>query len=162
MKKSTLLIIMLTYLASIVIVGIFGMSIKVYNPSKYIKTIEMSAEAEDSNMFLMSHMGYDNVNGNLYKLTVYFNKYFQLDENNNKYLSLNLIPYITYKTGDVGGGEGIIYDISKPQYQEKGYINLTSTGELNCYASSLYFVITVKPERSSGNGTSSIIQVFVL
>ena len=51
MKKSTTLLIFIIYLASIVVIGFFGMKIKVYDEVKYVKSIEMSVEAENRKMY---------------------------------------------------------------------------------------------------------------
>ncbi len=46
MKKSVLLLIMVVYIASIVIIGFFGVKIGSYNVTKYVQRIELLNEVE--------------------------------------------------------------------------------------------------------------------
>ena len=103
MKKSTILLIILIYLASIVVIGFFGMKIKIYDEIKYVKNIEMSVEAENENMFTFIDEGIDEATGNrAYKLVINFDNYLigSFTRKNGiteerKYIPLTLIPYLT-------------------------------------------------------------------
>ena len=129
MKKSTILLIILIYLASIVVIGFFGMKIKVYDEIKYVKNIDMSVEAENENMFTFIDEGIDAATGNrAYKLIINFDNYLigSFTRKNGiteerKYIPLTLIPYVTYDTGDVANSEeeSIKYSISNEVFIDK-------------------------------------------
>ncbi len=167
MKKSTIIVILIVYLVSIVAIGFFGMAVKVYDEVKYVKSIEMKTEAEREDMFVFETLGKDALGNNTYKLTINFEQQHLVDGQGEAYLPLTLIPYVTYDTGDVAGEEEKIkYTINSSvdlTATGLGYVDLQQTGQLICYKESFYsFKIFVSPERSSANGTSAIIEVFVL
>ncbi len=171
MKKTTILLIILIYLASIVVIGFLGMKIKVYDEVKYIKSIEMSVEAENPDCFSFISQGIDATTGNReYNLTIDFKKYqiamFEKngEEIDRKYVALSLIPYVTYDTGDVAETkeESIKYSFhSTVDYEEKQDIELKSNGQLIVFKSGIAFEIHVNPATSGRNGTGAIINVFV-
>ena len=172
MKKSTIFIIFIIYIASIVVIGFFGMSVKVYDEIKYIKSIEMSVEAEDSDMF---NLTYDKIDKNTqnpqYTLIINFSTKAIMgsfrDDNNvlvdKLYLPLNLIPKITYDTGDIAGdAEGIKYTLSNQKLIENGSLTFEENGTLVCFKSNMAFYIYVNPVSKGGNGTGAILHVFVV
>lgn len=171
MKKSTILLIILIYLASIVVIGFFGMKIKIYDEIKYVKNIEMSVEAENENMFTFIDEGIDEATGNrAYKLVINFENYLigSFTRKNGlteerKYVPLTLIPYVTYDTGDVANSEeeSIKYSISNNVYIDKEYVSLSERGQLLCFKTGIAFIIYVEPASKGGNGTGAIISVYV-
>ena len=164
MKKSTTLMIILIYLASIVVIGFFGMKIKVYQPTKYIKSIEMSVEAEDKRMFTFESRGQDENGNHKYDLIIHYD-YALTDGEGDKYLPLSLIPYVTYQTGDVNTTEGSIKYVLPDDTKnlvEQGIISLSDKGQFVCYKKTLQiFRIYVKPTEPSGSGTDAEIRVII-
>ena len=167
MKKSTTILILIIYVASIVVVGFFGMTVKVYDEIKYVKSIVMTVEAESEDIYDFEYVEIDSTTQNpKYKLTIHFNDFAEEDEEGRLFLLLNLIPKITYDTGDVAGSdtESIVYTLSSQGkiLVEKGFITLNEYGTLACYKSRLGFQINVNPASKGGNGTGAIIEVYVL
>lgn len=172
MKKSTTLLIILIYLASIVVIGFFGMKIKVYDEIKYVKSIDMKVEAENSEMFDFLDDDIDVSTGNKkYKLLVHFDKYLigkfvrkNGIEEDRKYVPLSLIPFVTYDTGDVANTEeeSINYSISNTTFEDKEFVSLSNRGQLLCFKSDIAFFIYINPASKSGNGTGAIISVYVI
>lgn len=164
MKKSTTLMIILIYLASIVVIGFFGMKIKVYQPTNYIKSIEMSVEAEDKKMFTFVSKGQDSDGNHKYDLILHFD-YALSNEDGEKYLPLSLIPYVTYQTGDVNTKEGSIKYVLPDDTKNlvtQGIISLSDKGQFMCYKKTLQiFRIYVKPTEPSGSGTDAEIRVII-
>lgn len=172
MKKSTILVILIVYLASIVIISFFGMRVKVYDEIKYVKSIEMSAEAENENMFTFRYIGIDPSSKNrLYQLDVHFDEALTgtferasgiIEE--RRYVPLILMPKVIYDTGDVANmeEEGIKYSVSNESFFAKEYISLSAVGALICFRTSIAFVIYVNPSTRSGNGTGAIIHVYII
>ena len=172
MKKSTTLLIFIIYLASIVVIGFFGMKIKIYDEIKYVKSIEMSVEAESKKMFSFSDNGIDSATGNKkYKLVVNFKEYLVASFTNKdgkteerKYVPLSLIPYVTYDTGDVANSEeeSIKYSLSNNLLEDKEYISLSDRGQLLCFKNNIAFMIYINPATKAGNGTGAVIYVYVV
>ena len=171
MKKSTIIIILIVYLASIIAIGFFGMSLKIYGTDiKYVKTIEMTAEAENDNMFEFtqteSSAGYIE-----YELVVNFEEEaltgaFEEDGATvmKRYLPLNLIPKVTYQTGDVEGeAEKIVFSTNEQaaKHINAGKFKLEQNGTLMFFASGYSFKIYVRPAAKSGAGTEVVITVDV-
>lgn len=141
MKKSIVVTILVIYIASIIVVGFFGMSVKVYDAVKYVQSITMTAEASDENMFSFN----DTSTGegkHAYTLNVYFpaaqhgpveNKDGDIVEKD--FIAITLIPKITYKTGDLGAEESVVYTLSEQGdgYVEKGYFTLSKYGVLTIF-----------------------------
>lgn len=171
MKKTTVLLIFIIYVASIVVIGFFGMSVKVYDEIKYVKSIEMSVEAESSDMFELKYNGIDAETKNPeYTLRIYFTKSattgtFKNSEGvdeEKQYLPLNLIPKVTYDTGDVAGNaENIKYTISNQKLIDNNSVILKDNGTLICFKSGFAFYIYVNPASKGGNGTGANLHVFV-
>lgn len=172
MKKSTILLIFIVYLASIVVIGFFGMKVKVYDEIKYVKTITMSVEAENEQMYDFVEDGTDTVLGNKkYKLTVHFNAHLigSFTRKNGlveerRYVPLTLLPYVTYDTGDVANSEeeSIKYSLSNTSFEEKEYISLSEKGQLLCFKTDIAFMIYIDPATKGGYGTGAIIAVYVV
>lgn len=169
MKKSTALVILIIYLVSIVLIGFFGMAVKAYDIQKYIKTIEMSVEAESEDMYKFEYLGKDiqedgsGTHNNKYKLTIYFSQAL-MDEDEKLYLPLTLIPKITYDTGDVNAkGDSIKYTTNKEAEEliENEYIDLDERGILTIYKRKIGFDIYVNPSSVGRIGSGAIIQVYV-
>ena len=167
MKKSTAILIIIIYVASIILVGFFGMSVKVYDEIKYVKKIEISVEAESEKTYNFEYYGIDTKTENpKYILTVNFEDFATRDENDKLFVLLNLIPKVTYDTGDIAGSdaESIVYTLSSSgkNYVDKGYLTLNDYGTLVCYKSMIGFQIYVNPATKGGNGTGAIVQVYVV
>ena len=172
MKKSTILIILIVYVASIVAIGFFGMASKVYNVNKYVESIEISIEAENDKMFKFYNEGL--LEGKKhYKIDVYYSEALTGEFENKlgimeerKYIPLTIIPHVTYDTGDVANTEeeSIVYILSEENkaLQEKEYIKLTERGELTCFRIDTAFRIYVEPASSSSNTVGVIIDVYVV
>lgn len=172
MKKSTILIIFIIYLASIVAIGFFGMAAKVYNVNKYVNSIEITIEAEDEKMFNFYNEGL--LEGKKhYKIDVYYDKALTGEFENKlgiveerKYIPLTIIPHVTYDTGDVANSEeeSIVYVLAEEdmELQNKEYIKLTERGELTCFRVDTAFRIYVEPASSSSNDVGVIIDVYVI
>lgn len=166
MKKSTTLMIILIYLASIVVIGFFGMKIKVYQPTNYIKSIEMSVEAEDRRMFTFESKGQDEEGNHLYSLTIHFQYCLETEETVNgvtvkrKYVPLSLIPLVTYKSGDIETKEDTVkYEINDTSLIDRGIVSLAKNGQFICYRNVGSFDIYIKPVEPNGSGTEAIIEV---
>lgn len=165
MKKSTIIIILIVYLASIVLIGFFGMKVKVYDKVKYVKSIEMSAQAEREDMFSFESNGVDpSTQNNRYTLVIFFSENHIFDADNNPFLPIILMPHVTYDSGDVAGeAEKIKYTlISNADLEGQGKVSLSRKGELKCFDSMMAFDILVSPETSSLVGSSAIIEVWVV
>ena len=170
MKKSTILIIFIIYMASIVMIGFFGMASKVYDEIKYVTEIEMDAEAESEEMFTFKQLE-DSAQGNKqYQLVVKFKNAltgsFEVDgvQMERKYIPLTLIPHVTYDTGDVANAEeeSIVYRISDEKLIEKNQVSLSNRGELFCFKKDTAFIIYVDPATKSSNEVCVIINVYVI
>lgn len=165
MKKSTVIIILIVYLASIVVVGFFGMKVKVYDKIKYVQSIEMSAQAESADMYEFESLGIDPTTKNhKYALYIYFTEHHILDDEARPYLPIILMPQVTYDTGDIAGeNEKIEYKlISRIDYEGQGKLALSRTGVLECYDSMMFFSILVQPVQSALVGSSAQIEVYVI
>ncbi len=170
MKKSTALVILIIYLVSIVLIGFFGMAVKAYDLQKYITSIEMSVEAEDEKMYFFEYTGKDikedetGTHNNMYDLIIYF-KHALVDENQNKYIPLTLIPKVTYDTGDVNAkGDTIKYTTNKESelLKEDGVFELDGRGILKVYERGVSFRIYVDPLSIGRIGSGAIIYVTVM
>ena len=173
MKKSTALVIFVVYLVSIVLIGFFGMAVKAYDLQKYITSIEMSAEAENENMFKFEYQGIDLPRPNdpqyvasynrIYKLTIYF-EHALTDDAGNNYLPLTLIPKVTYDTNDVDSkGDSIKYSINPEakDLEDMEYFSLDELGRLIVNKKKIVFDIYVNPNSISRIGSGAIIHVYV-
>ena len=172
MKKSTILIIFIVYLASIVTIGFFGMASKVYDETKYVQAIEMSVDAEDEKMFTFEYVGetQDDNKNKMYELYIDFD-YAQVSEfevggiqMDRYFVALNLIPHVTYDTGDVANAEeeSIRYRLDDEELQEKQDIDLKKNGSLYCFKVDTAFRIYVEPAKQSSNEVAVIIDVYVI
>ena len=170
MKKSTVLIIFIIYLASIVMIGFFGMATKVYDEIKYVSAIEMDVEAENEEMFSFKQIANTSQGNKQYQLIIKFDNalvgVFDRDgvQEERKYIPLTLIPHVTYDTGDVANAEeeSIVYRLSNSELQDKEHVSLSSRGELFCFKKDIGFSIYVEPASKSGNEVGVIINVYVL
>ena len=177
MKKSTMLIIFIIYVVSIIVIGFFGMSVKVYDEIKYVKSIQISVDAEDPDMYNLEDPVIDESTKNpKYKLRLFFKTNALLDGNGNKYLPLNIIPKIEYDTGEIEGSnlQGITYTVSNEKLVNDNIISLNKNGTLICYENLMVnsqgvlehkaysFFIYVNPVSVSGLGKGAIIKVDVV
>ena len=169
MSKSTIVVIFVIYVVSIIAIGFFGMSIKVYDKVKYIDDITMTAQAEDPSMFAMD-VGVDDYDQpqpkdpltgyNQYDLTIFFSKHL-VDEHGKNYIALTLLPHITYDSGDVAGQEeSIVYTLELGSIDEEA-VTLDKYGVLRCYEEFTYFLIYVTPEKKAKTKVGALIRVFV-
>lgn len=178
MKKSTVLIIFIIYLASIVAIGFFGMSLKVYDAVKYVKSIEVTAESDSPDKISIvptpedkgKGPGFDKKGNHTYNLTVNFDK-ATVGQFTRKsgitedrlYIALNIIPYITYFSGDVANPEeeSITFSLLNQTYLDKEYVSFDERGTLICFKPNISFTITINPEKSGAIGAGAIVYVFV-
>ncbi len=164
MSKSTIVIIFVIYVASIIMIGFFGMAIKVYDKVKYVKSIEIKVEAEKPEFYELRNMGKNDKGDNEYYLMVYFDQYLIDPTTNQRYLPLSILPYVEYDSGDVASEEETIkFSInSSVDLEAAGYIKLDNGGMLTCYDSGFSFIINVSPAKSARNGANAKITVFVI
>ena len=164
MRKSTIIVILIVYLVSIVAIGFFGMAVKVYDETKYVKSIEITVEAEHNESYLYKELGKDSqTNDNSYRVIVDFSNFGAMDQNGEKVYLLSIIPYVTYDTGDVAGEtEGIVYSTNTPNFEQKNFIELKQNGQLVCKRANISFAIFVKPEQSGAKGTGAIVYIDVV
>lgn len=166
MKKSVLITIFIIYIASIIAIGFFGIKLRVYDEVKYIQEITMSAEAESDDIFIMNYTGKDATTGNnKYELTVDYTKSTTNEATGEKFLSISLIPQITYDSGELASGKGetIKYSTLNQNYIDKGFFKIDNYGLITIYRQNLFsFTVLVNPETQGGFGTGAIIKVFVV
>ena len=171
MNKSTAIIIFIIYLASIIIIGFFGMNIKAYDLQKYVKTIEIErVEASEEGMISKfeeipntdpnskDRKYYLEIDFSYAKPGPYDNGEIKYDRNQ---LSMTLIPKITYTSDEQGKGESIKYIIEDAEIEKREEASLSRTGVLTCYKKNT-FKIFVKPESISKNGSDAIIYVNII
>lgn len=176
MKKSTILIIFIVYLASIVAIGFFGMSSKVYDEVKYVSAITVEAQVENENM-----RDFEDITANPtskkkeYLLIVYFDNGIEY-ETGKFYVPISLTPYVVYDTGDVANSKevSIVYygDSKKSQKDNDGNITfkqsnktiatLTKFGSLSCFSRDAGFDIMIKPAKEGSSEVSVTIHVAVI
>ncbi len=163
MKKSTIIIILIVYLASIIVVGFFGMRVKVYDKVKYVQSIEVTAQAENKNMILWEANGLDDNLNHKYTLKILFTEHALIDQDGNKYLPVIFMPQVTYDSGDIAGEtEKIKYEInSEFDLEGSGQIVLSQRGELTCKAKTPAFEVIIRPVGTGLQGSQAIISVYV-
>lgn len=163
MKKSIIITILLVYLASIIIVGFFGISVKVYDVVKYVQSIEMSVEGSDPETYEWSE---DENKKHHYELIVHFANAVEgpiVDNEGNVenklFIGLNLIPQVTYTSGDLGAEEPIQYRLidAGKQYVEDGYFSLSEYGTLMIFKEYFFTTIYIEPRNPGGiNSTATV------
>ncbi len=170
MKKSIVITILLVYIASIIVVGFFGISVRVYDSVKYIQSITMSVEASDDSMFRWTDTSPE-TGAHSYTLMIDFSKAQEgpvEDKDGNtitaRFLSLTLIPKVTYKSGDIGAEEKLEYVLAKDgiQKQENGDFTLSKYGVLTLFTAPVAFSIYIKPEQSGSVDAEAKITVICL
>ena len=162
MRKSTIAVILAIYVASIVAIGFYGISIKVYDKVKYVESIELKIEAENDNMYSFVSQGKSETGDNKYYLKIHFKSAHLVDGAGKEYLPISIVPYVTYDSGDVAGNEEKIKFTlnSSVDFVEKGKISFDN-GQLVCYDSEFVFYVTVSPEQVSKNGSSATVKIYV-
>ena len=174
MKKSTILLIFIIYLASIVAVGFFGMASKVYDETKYVSLIEMSAQVENPEMMVWEDITESPTSKEKeYFLTVNFDKAILYKED-KYFVPITLIPFVSYDTGDVANSkeESIVYssaNAANTLKDSEGNISflkngeiiayLTKQGALSVYAADCGFVINVSPVKQGSAKVGATIFV---
>ena len=174
MKKSTILMIFVIYVASIIAIGFFGMKVRVYDEVKYISKIEMSVEAEREEMYKFElQPKKDETSNDVYKLTIYYTKYAQegkflneetQENETRKYLALIFIPKILYDTGEEGSNaEGVTYKLDEDNQNliDNKAIELKDNGTLICFESKIAFKIYINPTSNGKMGSGAVVQVYV-
>lgn len=172
MKKSTIITIFIIYVASIIAIGFFGIKVKIYDEVKYVKSITITAEAEDESMFNLAYTGKNATTGNNdYELTIDYTKFSvgKFEENgelvDKNYLFLSIIPQVTYDSGELADarGEKIVYSTLNSNYVQKGFFSINEYGSLTVFRQgSFSFTLLVNPETTSGFGTGAKIIVYVV
>ena len=167
MKKSIVITILLVYVASIVIVGFFGIAVKVYDEVKYVQSITMSVESDNDEAYTWTDTTKPD-SKHTYKMIIDFSKAEEgmvedKDGNliNTKYIGFTFIPQITYMSGDVEAENKIIYTLSDKDknLQEKGYFTLNEYGVFTVFKAPFIINITIKPQdvnRASINAPATI------
>lgn len=167
MKKSTLIVIFIVYLASIVAVGLFGMSVKVYDQVKYVSSITVSAESSEESALKLEQVSYSATDGYLYRLRVDFSK---ADTTTNasgeeqKVLEFSLIPKVAYESGEISSNlEAIVYllDGNGQSYVDSEYISTDGRGQFLCHRNKISFQVTIRPKSGSSSGAKATIRVIV-
>lgn len=170
MKKSIIITILLVYLASIIIVGFFGISVKVYEVVKYVQSIEMSVESNNPNAYTWKDMS-ESTGKHKYELEVHFSQATEapIDDGegnieNKLYIGLNLIPQVTYTSGDLGAEEPIQYRLSDggKSFVEKGYFTLSEYGTLVIYKELFYTTIYIEPVNYGSINAGAIIELICI
>ena len=170
MKKSTILLIFIIYLASIVTIGFFGMASKVYDEIKYVQTIEVEVEAEKKEAYLFKSNGTSKNGNKMFNLYVFFDEAdvgtFERENGfveERKFVALTLIPHVTYDTGDVANAEeeSIVYRLNDTTLQEEEHVNLEKNGMLYCFKETS-FRVYVEPASQSSNDVAVIIDIYVI
>ena len=175
MKKSTILIIFIVYLASIAAIGFFGMRSKVYDEVKYVSAITVEAQVENENM-----RDFEDITANPnskkkeYLLTVYFDNAIEY-EAGKFYVPISLTPYVVYDTGDVANSKevSIVYYGDKNSQKDtdgnisykksnKTIATLTKYGSLSCFEKDTAFRITINPAKQGSSEVSVSITVIVI
>ncbi|MBQ7602723.1 MAG: hypothetical protein IJU58_01050 [Clostridia bacterium] len=165
MKKSIIITILLVYLASIIIVGFFGISVKVYDVVKYVQSIEMSVEGSDPETFTWVDTTKEDSN-HTYTLTVHFNHASEgpvadKDGNvqNKLFVGLNLIPQVTYTSGDLGAEEPIEYRLTETgeKYVENGYFTLSEYGTLMLFQAPFVATIYIEPQNYGSINAGAVV-----
>lgn len=174
MKKSTIIMIFVIYIASIFAIGFFGMKVKVYDEVKYIEKIEMSVEAERDEMFEFELLpDRDKTTQNLvYELTIYYTKYSQegtffneetQEDEIRQYLAMIFVPKIYYDTGEEGSSaEGITYSVSNKKLIENRNVDMKENGTLINYKGKMSYFININPNSNGKSGSGAIVHVFVI
>ncbi len=166
MKKSVLITIFIIYVASIIVIGFFGIKLRVYDEVKYIKEITITAEAENEEAFSIKEIGKDETTGNnKYELKIDYTKSATDESTGEKYLVISLIPHVVYDSGDLaaGKGESIKYTTLNQNYIDKGFFSIDQFGIITIKRQSFFaFTVMVNPETQGGFGTGAIIKVIVL
>ena len=170
MKKSVIITILLVYLASIVIVGFFGISVKVYEVVKYVQSITMSVESNNAEAYeWVEDTSY--AEGHKYKLTIHFGKATEgpIDDGTGNietklYIGLNLIPQVTYTSGDLGAEEPIEYKLSDGgrSYADDGYFSLSQYGVLMIYKELFFASIYIEPQNYGSIKAGAVVDLICI
>ena len=173
MRKSTIIVIFAIYILSILAISFFGMKVKIYNETKYVKAIEISVEAEDDSMFSLTSAGTNSNGDHIYYLVLKFNKSIQgefpMKENpevmvTKNFIRVSIIPHITYDSEDVANAreESITYKLGSNEYDENEWLTLDETGFLTAFKNNIYSPVYIRPVQSGRVGTNAIIYVSVI
>lgn len=166
MNKSVVITILLIYVASIIIVGFFGISVRVYDSVKYIDSITMDVQATDDSYYKFTDTSPES-GAHTYSLVVYFTNAQEgpVEDNDGntvvtKFISLTLIPKVTYKSGELGAEEKLKYVLPKDaiQKQEEGDFSLSQVGVLTLFKP-VSFIIYITPESQSSADAEAQITV---
>ena len=170
MKKSVIITILLVYLASIVIVGFFGISVKVYEVVKYVQSITMSVESNNAEAYeWVEDTSY--TEGHKYTLTIHFGEATEgpIDDGTGNietklYIGLNLIPQVTYTSGDLGAEEPIEYKLSDggQSYADDGYFSLSQYGVLMIYKELFFASIYIEPQNYGSIKAGAVVDLICI
>lgn len=171
MKKSIIITILLVYLASIILVGFFGISVKVYDVVKYVQSIEMSVESNNPDAYDWQAEEYAGTGKHRYELTVHFSEATEgpVDDGEGNietkmFIGLNLIPQVTYTSGDLGAEEPIQYRLSDggKSFVEEGYFTLSDYGVLMIYKELFYTTIYIEPQNYGSINAGAVIELICI
>ena len=173
MRKSTIIVIIAIYLLSILVISYFGIKVRVYDEVKYVKSIEISVNAESEAMFELIPAGQDSLGNHIYYLNINFDKAqtgeFEIEKDgvilkvNKSYVRVSLIPYVTYDTDDIANAkeESLVYKNDNQTYQDNEWLTLDSVGFVTAYRRGISTIMYVKPAQSGRVGADAIIYVSV-
>lgn len=174
MRKSTILVIFIVYFASIILIGFFGMSLRVSDEVKYVKDIQLQVKSVNEEAYDFVQEADNELGNKQYSLTVRFSYAEEVEQEienegvsiivTKKYVALNFLPEVTYDTGDVENAveEAIVYGITNDQITQKGVAEIDEKGVLYCYKKDQAFIIRINPKSNSFNNTAIIVRVFVV
>ena len=162
MKKGTAIAIFIIYLASIVLIGFFGIRVRVYNKVTYIESVSVRPEAE-TGVAKLSENPIAEEDGTfypIYELKVYYSKHAKTgefkDADGNKvtrrFVSLSLISTFIFTDGtkEEVSSDKITLTFRNSAPVENGHVSLVDGTSLILFKPGITFSICIKPT-SSGN-----------
>lgn len=173
MKKSTIITIFIIYLASIVIIGFFGIKVRVDGEIMYIETINLDIKCEDETSFEFrkkekTEYIHQSMNANEYVMFVDFSKAQEVkveedgEEVTKKQLVFSIIPTVSYLKADSPDAEEdtVVYTIMQDRVKDKGYAEIDNKGILTIWGDRLLITILVSPKSTILSGSQATIDIF--
>lgn len=160
MRKSTIVTILLIYLASIVAVGFLGTRVRIYDEIRLVSSISISVRAANEKSFKYTgeSVGQDESTGfKIYKMTAYYNAYQE-----NGVLEFAFIPVFTFKDGkkEEMTGKAVSYQIEPSGYVDSGWLSITNNGILSLNRGTMDIDLYIRPistEKISAISDSGIL-----
>ena len=167
MKKSTLIVILLIYFASIVIVGFFGIAVRVGEEIDYVQSIQVEIKTLNDDFVTIKGPTFDPIIGNKYTVIVDFKGASTVKNSlgeDVKFFDISIIPTVTYISNkEVVNAEGIEFSLSEQgeKYVQDKKIEVDNRGQIIFYEKVNAFSVTIHPASSSGAGTSAVVTIAV-